>query len=575
MNSQKLKQEIEETARKEIEAGGFEGVLELEEFSKKPCFKGEIDTRGMKTIKEKYNPEYENNNPGKTKVVMRDITRHEINHKGYKGFKGCPRNIKNHSKLIIEPIAEVLMPKGYNHNDIHYIANALEDTILHSDLKREFNLDGIFYFFEDVGNSGGYTDFYEAHTKINAFLAGSKKQKKLLSKHWKHDNKVKEVLGNFVERTGLSKLSQPHNNKQIRNKGDIADFLNNEENWANISKIYAEEFSKLMKPGYALPLFDHSGAGTKDAENKPSEEAYEKNKPLEGNEFDKEMYSPEFKRSRVQEAYEDNEKVPKWMGSFEALDILYQSLAKKLKIKVETFSKSKAMPIYHYGNRPFDEDKDNMKHVVFGFNDKGKLGLKKKKYHEDIPLEYKVNPKGFPEVRFCLSDTSSSMLEDVNGGSNVGKTNIIPWGDNSKYHYSLLAWYGLLEYLKGNHILHQSSVSIGNFGSKTRIARGLAEAKKLALNPQFSNSTKLSLDEASELFNKRGMLLFTVSDGYIDNWRDIKDKFIQGAKKHHYFHLQIGEPNDFSTDLQAAGLTVRYVRGKYDLANTVIDITDK
>ena len=85
------------SARKEIEAGGFEGVLELEEFSKKPCFKGEIDTRGMKTIKEKYNPEYENNNPGKTKVVMRDITRHEINHKGYKGFKGCPRNIKNHS----------------------------------------------------------------------------------------------------------------------------------------------------------------------------------------------------------------------------------------------------------------------------------------------------------------------------------------------------------------------------------------------------------------------------------------------------------------------------------------------
>ena len=46
------------------------------------------------------------------------------------------------------------------------------------------------------------------------------------------------------------------------------------------------------------------------------------------------------------------------------------------------------------------------------------------------------------------------MEEDPNGGSNIGNTSIIPWGTNSKYHFGLLGWYGLLEYLKQNHVLN-------------------------------------------------------------------------------------------------------------------------
>ena len=38
-------------------------------------------------------------------------------------------------------------------------------------------------------------------------------------------------------------------------------------NWSLISKVYAEEFSKLMEPSYARSLPNHSGAGTKGREN--------------------------------------------------------------------------------------------------------------------------------------------------------------------------------------------------------------------------------------------------------------------------------------------------------------------
>src|SRR3989344_3912799 len=573
-DEQALFDELNQAINEELRAGRFSGKAKLEKTSIRPAFEASIGLKEMNEINVGYNPEYEKEHPQRTKRTIRDITRHEINHRRYANLHGCPRTLEFHVEKIVEPMSPHLTANGFSTSDIHYSANALEDSILHQDLNSSFNLDGIVDFFEEVGKFSKeqrYTDFYDAHVHLNLMLFGNKQQRKRLNRYFVSDKekrkKITEVITGFLTRTGIADIKQEIGGKQIRDRKKIRDFLNNEENWPQISRIYAEEFSKLMQPGYAMPIPNHSGEGTK---GNPVQAPSEK----EGNEFDREMESPVYKEGRIKRAYEEDTGTPKWMNPFESLDTLYQLLAKRLIIKVKSFTQEGKFPIAYYGKRSFDPERDNLKHTEFGTTDEGEFELKKKRWYIDTPLDFKHEPIGFPEIRFGLFDTSGSMQGSPDG-TPIGKTSIIPWGDNSKYHYSLLAWYGLLEYLKENHILHQSSVSIGNFGSKTRIARGLKEAKKLALSPQFSNSTKLSLDEASELFNKRGMLLFTVSDGYIDNWRDIKDKFIQGAKKHHYFHLQIGEPNDFSTDLQAAGLTVRYVRGKYDLANTVIDITDK
>ena len=563
MKNQQLKQELEEIVKAELNKGKFDGIAYVEEFNKEPCFSGAIDIRS-KMIMIHFNPKYEQENSGRTKSIVEDIARHEINHKGYYGFKGCPRNVENHAKLFIEPMAKILKKKGYGMNDIHYMANALQDTILHTDLAKEFELDGIVDFFDDVGkhNNNKYTEFYEAHVKLNMYLWSNKNQKKKLSKYYSHSDKVKEVLQNFLKRTRIASLKQHIyvNGKKIevKDRQAIRQFLNDEKNWPRIARIYAEEFSKLIKPGYVLPLPDYGGGD-------PAKE---------GNTFDREMYEEEFKRKRMNEAYENDEGIPPWIDSFEALDIVYQNLAKKLNIKVETFTQQTSMPIYYYGKRPFDPDRDKLKHVTFGFDDEGKVEIKKKRWHEDMPLTYKIHEKGFPEIRFCLIDTSGSMLEDPEGGHNIGRKSVIPWGDNSKYHYALLAWYGLLEYLKQNYLLKQTTISLANFSNKTLVGEGLTEAKKIALRPQFGD-TYIELDKIKKLFKNKGMLIFTVSDGEIFNWEKIKDEFIKYAKQHYYFHLQIGKKNKTTEDLEKAGLKVEYIKNARDLATKVIDLTDK
>ena len=64
----------------------------------------------MSKIKVAFNPEYakKKENEGKTEHTVKSITRHEINHKGYKGFNGCPRTTENHAGKIMEPISTIL-----------------------------------------------------------------------------------------------------------------------------------------------------------------------------------------------------------------------------------------------------------------------------------------------------------------------------------------------------------------------------------------------------------------------------------------------------------------------------------
>jgi len=582
---------IRETAKEEMIRGGSNFDLSVEAKSGEPCIDACTDLKKNITIK--INPEFDKERPGKIAVVADNVTKHEINHVAYKGLKGCPRSTEMLVEHFIEPIAAVLLKKGYGMEDVSYASNALEDTILHADLSVIDPLEGITEFFADVGRHNPYTDFYEAHVRLNMYLWGNRHEKTLVREHLKSKKKklIKEVLQNFIKRTGIGKIRKKMmingKEEEVKDSYGIRDFLNNEENWKQVSTIYAEEFSKLMQPGYAMPILNHSGEGTKgNKEGKP--EKKEKNgkdenddadegkpsMPKQGNQFDKEMHGKDFKQKRIKKAYENGEGTPDWMDSFEGLDLLYQAFAKRLNIKVESFTQHSTMPIMHYGKRPFDPDKDDLKRVGFGFDDKGKLRLEKKRWHEDMPLECKVHPVGFPEARLCLLDTSESMRWDVHDGHNVGNKNIIPWGDKSKYHYALLAWYGLLEYLKANSLLKQTSVGLVNFSDTTTYAKGLEAAKKMALRPQWGN-TYLDVAKVKKAFGGAKSLIFTVSDGGIANWGSIKDEFIKHAKQHHYFHLQLGGKVAMTEDLRREGLYVEYIRNASDLATKVIDLTDR
>ena len=61
------------------------------------------------------------------------------------------------------------------------------------------------------------------------------------------------------------------------------------------------------------------------------------------------MHGKDFKQKRIKKAYENGEGTPEWMDSFEGLDLLYQAFAKRLNIKVQSFTQHSTMPVMHYG----------------------------------------------------------------------------------------------------------------------------------------------------------------------------------------------------------------------------------
>jgi hypothetical protein len=166
-------------------------------------------------------------------------------------------------------------------------------------------------------------------------------------------------------------------------------------------------------------------------------------------------------------------------------------------------------------------------------------------------------------------------MNDINGMSDSGNDSIIPWGDNSKYHWALMTQFGIFEYFKRNHLLTQNSISGATFGSSTEVVNGYKNVKEHLLKPNFAGTTQLDLNEVKDFFEGSGNLLYTIGDGLIGNWSEIKDEFIKDAKKHAYVHLHMGTKNKMTKDLKKAGLEVVIAEDEKGIVNKVVDLTDR
>ncbi len=588
-------QTTEEIKARETARFNYRGKVLVKETSKEPCFSGCIDMLTTAKIEVGYNPDYPKEAQDLERIVrnpferaMTSLLRHELNHRGGGEFQGCPRNIDLHAENVLEPVAETLqglglpnVPVTENQTLYAYMTNLVEDVFDNSELGNSSDHVGMFLAYKDDAQhlpeemQGKLSPLFDAFVQLQQRFYGGSASRKLLSEHYSGDERVQTAIDNFMQRSGLADMTREVTTRrrkervQVFDRKEVVNYLMNESNWPELSKILTEEFTelidknKLQQPSYVKVTF----------------------LPLKGEEdgFSDEMSDKETKMRLVWKRYVEGKgkevspafEPPAYLESFDALDLVYQRLARNLEIKTRASTRTASMPVMHYGKRRFDPKKDKLSRARVGFGRRGKLELSVARYHEDYPVEYTERMRSLPEIKFVMMDTSGSMSWPVEG-RNTGKV-MNPWadenkqwGDNSRYHHALVAWYGLLELLRKQGTLKHKSVRLANYSSSTQTASDLRDAKKLALTPQFGG-TEINLNTIDDMFS-RDQLIFSLSDGDIDNWDGIKDEYIQRAKQNQYFHLQIGGATDMSRDLEVAGLAVKYDDGR-NLGKMVIDLT--
>lgn len=560
--TQKL-QEISDEERARVSYSGISKVKAKVKSSTQPHFRAQTNLKtGEISIT------YDDRYPYDPESITSDLTRHEINHHGAGQYAGCPRTLDLSTKAIFEPIYSVLSSRGFSKADARYAENALEDSLLHCDLNSDTALNGITDFFRDNGESSPTKtvgEFYSAHILLNTFLWGNKKQKRNLSKYLENTPEVQETLKNFIYRLGLQDLRRD----SVRNREKLREFLMDEKNWPEISKVYAEEFSRLMKPGYAQNLPNDSGAGTKGREDEDDSD--------EGNEFQKERESREYKLKRIDEGEADGTGIPEWIDYDEALKEIYRRKASSLLIRAGGTAPQRSIPVVHLGSKNYNSLIHSPAHVRPRLNpETGQMELVIPRSTINFPLPSKPDNSGFPRNKWVLLDCSGSMTSSLESSSK--NSSVIPWGNNSKYHSALSALFGFHRYLASQG-LATGDIGLISYSEKgnTRVARGISEAETLAISPDF-DLTHLDMDVVEREIKGRDNLVFTISDGSFDNWGEIQKRFLHFAKNQQaFFHLQIGNQDETARkvvgDIKSRGLEVVPIMRSIDLENILIDLT--
>ena len=170
------------------------------------------------------------------------------------------------------------------------------------------------------------------------------------------------------------------------------------------------------------------------------------------------------------------------------------------------------------------------------------------------------------------------MRQDPNGGNNIGKTSAIPWGDNSKYHYALLGFYGIENFLQGQGVAQYINHGLSLFSNQTRFGESdffkLDELRKKALSPEWGR-TRLDARVLTAALKGRESFVLSISDGAIENWDSQKTAFQDLAKNNFYAHIQIGQEHDktdFTNDLESWHVPVMYVTSGDALSKLMVNI---
>ena len=501
-----------------------------------------------------------------------DVAIHEVGHdklpNDVDGL-GCPQDIEYKEIAVDAVVRGMLENNKFSQNGAAYLENTISDVINNINGSKYTRFDGLTAYLGEQGelNEGKYSLLFEAFTKLNMELWGNNMQKIFLKKYYTNNQKVEDAVQSCIKELNLG-----------TNKEDNIKILFNKDEWDNIYYIFSKHLSKLMDApapeilfgsgsdgkGYAVPAsFDDSGNIDPEKVNDPM--------------LKKVLDKDNMKKSLVKRNAQ-GKSIPSFVDNWSALDMLYQGLASEIYIKAETMQKGESMPIASIQSRIFDPDKDNLEKIIFGkilIDDSGAPALAVPRTYLEHAVKYKKSIKSYPELNIALLDISTSMLQSSNG-SGVGHKHIIPWGDSSKYHYAVLAYYGVEKALHRLGVGVKTKYNVITFAEDTESTGSVGYyddiRKQRILNPTFGNSTNIDPDVLLKECREEGSILMTISDGEIHNWSSIKNQFKNVIKDKFYVHFQIGAETKATQDLLSWGATVIPITNARDLPRKAIDV---
>ena len=475
--------------------------------------------------------------------------------------KGCPYDTYWHDK-ILEAVKQAL-PEDKK-QQAGFVTNAFEDIIINPrcrEWNRDFSGQVLFFDWEGLNlkekGMKNYTPVYEAFVKLNMHLWGDNIDKCLLKRHYSNDKKIDNIVKEIINDLKLQENIQ-----------DTA-YLFNKQAWSEMARAFAKNLADLIEeqpPIERLSAFDcGDGSG---GEQKPSV----------GNGIEQKTGTREGKEEIAFGRYASDDRLSTNITNYEQLDALYRKLARDIPVQVEAMTKEQGLKITPLNYRAFDPEVDDpvkIKSSKIVLNHEGvNFGVPNQPL--TISHKSKIQRRSFPDFKMIVLDNSGSMAQAPDNSSNIGRTNSIPWGDNSKYHYALLGFYGVENFLQGQGIAQYIHHGLSLFSSQTRYKEadfhGLNEVRKYALSPEFGG-TKLDAEVLTDALKGRESFVLSISDGEIENWGSEKKQVETLAKNNYFAHIQLGSRNGFTRDLESWGIPVFYVSSGKDLSKLMVNIT--
>ncbi len=511
--------------------------------------------------------------------VCTDVAFHEVGHNKLRNDEqglGVPQDLLG-KEIAVDAVIKAMREAGrFSMQGALYLENLISDIINNINCTQYSKFNGASMFFAEQGetNNEKYSPLYEAFMKLNMDLWGTSRQQKLLAHYYTNKPEIDEVVNACIQEVGLTK-DKTHNLHLLFNKLQ----------WPHTFYTFAKHLVKLMDQdapeilfgsgnggkGYVVPAqFDTSPtAGTFDPEKIED--------PLL-----KRVLDNDNMKKIMQRRNQQGEDIPAFVENWRALDYLYQGIASELYIKADTLKKGQRMPIAPVQTRMFDADKDTVEQILFGkimLDEQGQPSFAVPRSYLEHTARHKASMTSYPELNIAVLDNSVSMKDPANENG-VGRQNIVPWGDNSKYHYALLSYYGVEKALHRMGVGTKTRYNLVTFSSRTHATgeksyEDRTAIKRRILEPVFGGSTNIDIGILARAAHEPGSVLMTISDGDIQNWDTIKNDFKRIIADKFYVHFQIGSDTQTTTDLESWGATVVKITDAAQMPKRAIDITKR